>query len=216
MLRHVSPAFVEDPVRILRVARFAARFATLGFTVAPQTTRADARRGRAAAKSTRWCPSACGAKLQRALGEANPEVFFDTLKECGALTAVLPELAWNEPRTQLAAACSRYHTRAHSPIRSAADGSYAIGRRCIVRTPARAERISRSGATYQRASPQPAGRSAGSRRSCCTLFERSDAFRRPERFEQVAAGRADTGRYRQRNLDRHWRQREAQRCRKNR
>ena len=57
VLRHVSPAFAEDPVRILRVARFAARFP---FNIAPGDAGADARRWRRTARPTRWSPSACG------------------------------------------------------------------------------------------------------------------------------------------------------------
>ena len=58
VLRHVSDAFAEDPVRILRVARFAARFPD--FTRGRRDAGADAQHGRATAKSTRWCPSASG------------------------------------------------------------------------------------------------------------------------------------------------------------
>ena len=57
VLRHVSPAFAEDPLRVLRVARFAARF---GFAVAPETRGADARASRPAASSRRSRPSASG------------------------------------------------------------------------------------------------------------------------------------------------------------
>ncbi len=92
VLRHVSPAFVEDPVRILRVARFAARFAPLGFGVAAETLglmRAMVRDGEAAA----LVPERVWRELERALGEARPCSFLEVLEGCGALEVVLPELA---------------------------------------------------------------------------------------------------------------------------
>jgi tRNA nucleotidyltransferase (CCA-adding enzyme) len=91
VLRHVSPAFVEDPLRVLRVARFAARFAPLGFTVAPETMALMAeivRSGEMAALVAErvWV------ETERALGEARPPVYFEVLRECGALAAVFPEV----------------------------------------------------------------------------------------------------------------------------
>jgi tRNA nucleotidyltransferase (CCA-adding enzyme) len=91
VLRHVSPAFVEDPLRVLRVARFAARFAPLGFTVAPETLdlmRAIVAAGEVAA----LVPERVWAETERALGEANPVRYFEVLRACGALAAVFPEL----------------------------------------------------------------------------------------------------------------------------
>jgi len=92
-LRHVSPAFVEDPVRVLRVARFAARFAELGFQVAPETLalmQAMVVNGEVAA----LVPERVWREMERALNESRPEVFFDTLQDCGALEVVMPELHW--------------------------------------------------------------------------------------------------------------------------
>jgi tRNA nucleotidyltransferase (CCA-adding enzyme) len=92
VLRHVSPAFVEDPLRVLRVARFAARFAPLGFTVAPETLelmRAIVASGELAA----LVPERVWVETERALGEAQPVAYFDVLRECGALAVVFPEVA---------------------------------------------------------------------------------------------------------------------------
>ncbi|MEZ5500619.1 MAG: multifunctional CCA addition/repair protein [Steroidobacteraceae bacterium] len=91
ILRHVSPAFAEDPLRILRVARFAARYAALGFTVAPQTMalmRAMVDSGEAGALVAErvW------QETRRALGEPQPQRYFEVLAECGALAVVFPEL----------------------------------------------------------------------------------------------------------------------------
>jgi tRNA nucleotidyltransferase (CCA-adding enzyme) len=91
LLRHVSPAFVEDPLRVLRVARFAARFASLGFTVAPQTLelmRAIVASGEMGA----LVPERVWVETERALGEASPVTYLAVLRACGALAAVLPEV----------------------------------------------------------------------------------------------------------------------------
>ncbi|MBX5459789.1 MAG: multifunctional CCA addition/repair protein [Steroidobacteraceae bacterium] len=92
VLRHVSEAFVEDPVRVLRVARFAARFAELGFSVA-EDTRELMKRIVAAGEVDALVPERVWQETFRALGERRPDVFFETLRECGALQVIFPELA---------------------------------------------------------------------------------------------------------------------------
>jgi len=90
-LRHVSPAFAEDPVRILRVARFMARFKHLGFQVAEETIafmREMVRRGEADA----LVPERVWKETVRALAETTPEAYFETLRECGALQVIFPEI----------------------------------------------------------------------------------------------------------------------------
>lgn len=92
VLRHVSDAFAEDPVRVLRLARFAARFATLGFSVAEPTRalmRGMVRDGEVAA----LVPERVWRELERALAEPSPERFFSALQECNALAVILPEVA---------------------------------------------------------------------------------------------------------------------------
>ena len=91
LLRHVSPAFAEDPVRILRVARFHARFAALGFRVADETLalmRAMVESGEADA----LVPERVWQETAKALTGERPSVFFQTLRDCGALVRVMPEL----------------------------------------------------------------------------------------------------------------------------
>ncbi len=91
VLRHVSEAFAEDPVRVLRVARFAARFAPLGFTVAPETL--ELMRKMVATRANKaLVPERVWKETERALGEARPEVFFETLRACGALAVIFPEI----------------------------------------------------------------------------------------------------------------------------
>ena len=91
MLRHVSPAFAEDPLRVLRVARFAARYAYLGFSVASETLalmRTLAESGELAYLTAErvW------QEFARALMEDNPEVFIQVLRDCGDLKELLPEV----------------------------------------------------------------------------------------------------------------------------
>ncbi|HEV8018801.1 MAG TPA: multifunctional CCA addition/repair protein [Steroidobacteraceae bacterium] len=91
LLRHVSPAFVEDPVRVLRVARFAARFAPLGFRVAPETLELM-QRMTAAGEVSALVPERVWQETERALAETQPQVFFETLRACGALGVIFPEI----------------------------------------------------------------------------------------------------------------------------
>jgi tRNA nucleotidyltransferase (CCA-adding enzyme) len=91
VLRHVSPAFAEDPVRILRIARFAARFASLGFTVHADT-RELMRSMIAAGEVDALVPERVWQETERALAEPAPEVFFEVLRDCGALAMVFPEV----------------------------------------------------------------------------------------------------------------------------
>lgn len=91
LFRHISPAFAEDPVRILRIARFAARYAQLGFTVAEETRilmQDMVNNG----EVDHLVPERVWAELVKALNEPNPAAFFNTLRSCGALTRILPEL----------------------------------------------------------------------------------------------------------------------------
>ncbi len=91
VLRHVSPAFAEDPVRILRAARFMARWAHLGFSVAPETL--DLMRAMVAdGEVDHLVPERVFQELSRALGEPTPSAFLRTLRACGALARVLPEV----------------------------------------------------------------------------------------------------------------------------
>src|SRR5579863_3440127 len=92
LLRHVSESFIEDPVRVLRVARFAARYAALGFRVAEETV-ALMRRMSDSGELTALVPERVWQETERALGESRPDVYFETLRECGALQVIFPELA---------------------------------------------------------------------------------------------------------------------------
>ncbi|OOG44380.1 multifunctional CCA tRNA nucleotidyl transferase/2'3'-cyclic phosphodiesterase/2'nucleotidase/phosphatase [Rhodanobacter sp. C06] len=91
VLRHVSPAFVEDPVRLLRVARFAARFAPLGFTVADETM-VLLRQMVADGEVDHLVPERVWAETRKALAEEQPSAFLRVLRETGALRVLFPEV----------------------------------------------------------------------------------------------------------------------------
>jgi tRNA nucleotidyltransferase (CCA-adding enzyme) len=91
LLRHVSEAFVEDPVRILRVARFAARYAHLGFRVAEETL-ALMKQMTESGEVDALVPERVWQETERALGESRPDQFFETLRACGALAKIFPEI----------------------------------------------------------------------------------------------------------------------------
>ncbi|AMO47112.1 Multifunctional Cca protein [Enterobacter sp. FY-07] len=91
VLRHVSPAFGEDPLRVLRVARFAARYAHLSFRIADETMalmRAMTDEGELAHLTTErvW------QETENALRTRNPQVYFQVLRDCGALAVLFPEV----------------------------------------------------------------------------------------------------------------------------
>ena len=91
-LRHVSPHFVEDPLRVLRVARFAARYHHLGFTVAEETLSLMAEIV-AADELPHLSVERVWVETEKALAEQHPEIYWQVLADCGALAVLLPELA---------------------------------------------------------------------------------------------------------------------------
>jgi len=91
VLRHVSPAFVEDPVRVLRVARFMARFAPLGFGVADETMALMSEMV-GNGEVEHLVPERVWAETRKALAEPRPSAFLQTLRACGALRVLFPEI----------------------------------------------------------------------------------------------------------------------------
>lgn len=187
VLRHVSPAFAEDPVRILRVARFAARFA---FAIAPETMalmREMVRSGEADA----LVPERVWQELSRGLMEKIPSRMIAVLRECGALARILPEL-------------DRSLTRPGAPenlarrLDCAAAGGHALAVRfaslAIELAPAElaalVERINAPGDCRELARLAACEREEIGQRdldaeSTLSLLERADAFRRPERLDRL-------------------------------
>jgi tRNA nucleotidyltransferase (CCA-adding enzyme) len=129
IFRHVSDSFAEDPVRILRLARFAARFAD--FSVAPETL-ALMRRMVEAGEVDALVPERVWQELARGLMEAKPSRMFEVLRACGALARILPELdaLWGVPQRE--ASHPEIDTGVHvmMVIDHAARQSYALAIRC--------------------------------------------------------------------------------------
>ncbi|MFP2516164.1 multifunctional CCA addition/repair protein [Buttiauxella agrestis] len=90
-LRHVSPAFNEDPLRVLRVARFAARYAHLNFQIAPETQALMSSMA-ANGELEHLTPERVWKETENALTSRNPQVYFDVLRKCGALKVLFPEI----------------------------------------------------------------------------------------------------------------------------
>jgi tRNA nucleotidyltransferase (CCA-adding enzyme) len=185
ILRHVSEAFVEDPVRILRVARFAARY---GFSVAPETMelmRAMVRSGEA----DHLVPERVWQEIARGLQEARPALMIEVLRDCGALARVLPEidtLAAGERAGLLAAR-----------LEASAGSALAVRFACLTvglapeAASALCERLNAPGecrdlaglVARERAAVE--GASALGAEALLALLERTDAFRRAERLERL-------------------------------
>jgi tRNA nucleotidyltransferase (CCA-adding enzyme) len=108
ILRHVSPAFTEDPLRVLRVARFAARFFGLGFRVAPETLQLM-QEITASGELDHLVAERIWKETERSLSEAHAELFFDVLHDCAALAPIFPELLdnYSSHRDLLQRACAK-------------------------------------------------------------------------------------------------------------
>jgi tRNA nucleotidyltransferase (CCA-adding enzyme) len=183
VLRHVSPAFVEDPVRVLRVARFAARF---GFAVAPETLalmRAMTARGEVDA----LVPERVWQEFARGLMEAAPRRMFEVLTECGALARVLPEWSSLDEGRALGALDAAAARGAALPVRYAAllagaqeDVAERASERLRVPGDCRdlAVLAARSRPAVERADRADAP-------ALVDLLQQVDAFRRPERLEAL-------------------------------
>lgn len=183
VLRHVGPSFVEDPVRILRVARFAARFAD--FAIAPQTRalmRAIVERGEADA----LVPERVWQEIARGLMEAKPSRMIEALLDCGLIARLYPEL---DDLATVAPALDRAAHRglalaARFAILAAACGTpaklaSALGK---LRVDGESARLARLLVELRHTLPQ-----AREAHALLAALERADALRRPERFESLLA-----------------------------
>lgn len=211
LFRHVSEAFAEDPVRILRVARFAARFAE--FRVA-DTTNELMRQMVEAGEVDALVPERVWQELARGLMERRPSRMFDVLRDCGALARIMPELdaLWGQPRPQASEADSGVH------MMQVIDHAAAQGHTLVVRfaaltlglgtdtapiaelckrlkVPNDCRDLALLAAREQDRVNRAALPDAG---ALVALFGRCDAFRKPERFGEMllaiechALGRAD-------------------------
>jgi tRNA nucleotidyltransferase (CCA-adding enzyme) len=180
VLRHVGPSFPEDPVRILRVARFAARF---GFAIAPETL-ALMRRMVTDGEADHLVPERVWQEFAKGLTEPAPRRMFDALAACGALEHVLPE--WHSLDGERAlAALDKAAEAAHSlPVRYAA--LFAGGQAGAADAASARLRAPNDCRDLAVLAARLSDRVRAARRldaeAIVDLLERTDAFRRPERF----------------------------------
>jgi tRNA nucleotidyltransferase (CCA-adding enzyme) len=189
VLRHVGEAFAEDPVRILRVARFAARF---GFSVAPATM-ALMRRMVASGEADALVPERVWQEVSRGLMEREPSRMVAVLRECGALARILPEIdaTFSAPDVpeRMAGRIDHAAMRGYAlPVRYALlvldldeAAAQSLARRVNAPTEFRvlAQAAIRDRALLARANELDAD-------TLLAVLERADAFRRPERLERLA------------------------------
>ena len=195
VLRHVSPAFAEDPVRILRVARFAARF---GFAVAPQTM-ALMRAMVADGETDALVPERVWQEFSRGLMEGNPAPMFGVLAEAGLLSKLLPELGLELEHGRPANDASRVLVRS---LECAASERLALAPRFALTAmhapsaeavAALSARLRASGecrdlaVLAHRHAPALMRAPSLAAPARLELLERCDAFRRPDRFEELLA-----------------------------
>ena len=203
VLRHVGPAFVEDPVRILRVARFAARF--FDFSIAPETI-ALMREMVASGEIDHLVAERVWQEFARGLMEEKPSRMLAVLDECGALARLLPEvdggenvgLALDEAARRGHELAIRYAVLLHDPGPAAFDAALQaeqVARKvkrvnavCArLKAPADCRDLALLVARYEADIWHGAQLSAA---SLAKLLETTDALRRPQRFEQQLAASA--------------------------
>ena len=179
VLRHVSPAFREDPVRILRVARFAARFDGLGFGIAPQTMALMCEMV-AKDEAAALVPERVWQETLRALGEDAPRRFFEVLRECGALKVIFPEIdrLWGVPQPK------RWHPEIDTGVHvmMVLEQAARFSDKVEVRFAALTHDLGK-GVTPERFWPRHSGHEAASVRLVGEMCERLGA---PKRFRTLA------------------------------
>lgn len=189
VLRHVSPAFAEDPVRILRVARFAARFADLGFTVAPETM-ALMREMVANGEASALVSERVWRELEGALGTAAPQRCFEVLRGCGALPVLLPEIAGSSEAAlgmkalQQAAAAGAGVAVRWAALLAGLKVAEVDALCARLRVPGEPRELALLYARLGADQIGSAEQAAADPQRLLSLFEQADAFRRPERFAQ--------------------------------
>lgn len=205
-LRHVSPAFAEDPLRVLRVARFAARYADLGFRVAPDTQTLMQRLA-ASGELRDLTPERAWKEISRALMEPRPDVFIQVLRDCGALAELFAEIDalfdvdHGAPAQALLASLRRGAEHAQPlPVRWAAllapladsidncpdeanlEAIEAVNRRC--KPPRECQELALLSGRYRREAERAEQLSA---ERLLALLQHFDIYRRPQRFEHFLA-----------------------------
>ncbi len=189
VLRHVSPAFAEDPVRILRVARFAARF---GFGIAPET-QALMRKMVQEGEADALVAERVWQEVARGLMERKPSRMFEVLRECGALARVMPEI---DALFESGGATAAFHALdAAAQAQGSLEVRFAALARALdplaaealadrMRAPAACRDLALLTARHANAIADAAQLDAA---GLLELLDAADAWRRPERFSELAA-----------------------------
>jgi len=172
VLRHVSEAFAEDPVRILRVARFAARF---GFTVHPETLALMQRMVRAG-EADYLVPERVWQEFAKGLAEEHAEKMFEVLKASGLYDKLLPEIKAPPPR--FAGALAERFARLAWEL----DEKQALALSERLKAPGEVRDLAVLAAALR---PALAGAAKAAPKALLDILKRGDAFRRPERFRQL-------------------------------
>lgn len=186
LLRHVSPAFAEDPLRVLRVARFAARYAVLGFHVADETL-ALMRQISGSGELQALTAERSWKEIERALMEDQPQVFIQVLRACDALPELMPELeggADTLPALQQAAARHQpLHVRWACLLRGLEPAAIkALNQR--FKAPRDCQELAVLVGEFAEQADQAMAQDAT---SLLEMLQKFDVYRRPQRFEDFIA-----------------------------
>ncbi|MDO6822707.1 multifunctional CCA tRNA nucleotidyl transferase/2'3'-cyclic phosphodiesterase/2'nucleotidase/phosphatase [Marinobacter sp. 1_MG-2023] len=188
-LRHVSEAFKEDPLRIIRTARFAARFQPLGFTVCAETM-ALMRTMVAAGEVEHLVPERVWQEIQRALHEQSPVTFFQVMRDCGALAVLIPELSSEDNFSAALETLQCVHSAEGSTaerfaaLLCALDERDCTSRAKALKAPNDCQQLARLAAAFlpEIGKLDLAQPDAG---HLLELLENADLWRRPERFSSL-------------------------------
>jgi len=190
-LRHVSPAFAEDPLRILRTARFAARFQPMGFEVHADTM-ALMQQMVAEGEVDHLVPERVWQEVQRALHEQEPGTFFEVLRDCGALPVLIPELADDDTlATALSALRSVARHDTGTDQRFAAllmplSTEQAVTRAEAMKAPNDCRDLARLACHFKTALADLSSNEDSSASALLELLDYADLWRRGARFEALA------------------------------
>lgn len=186
-LRHVSGAFSEDPLRILRTARFAARLQPMGFTVA-EPTMALMRQMVDDGEIDHLVPERVWQEIQRALHENEPGTFFEILRDCGALAGIIPELDRDDAFSAAIAALRCAHngggetdTR-FAALMSPLPPTQARNRAAQLKAPNDCQDLARLTTSL---APQVRAMTGQQAESLLQLLDEADVWRRPDRFTRL-------------------------------
>ena len=186
-LRHVSGAFAEDPLRILRTARFAARLQPQGFSVA-DSTMALMRQMVDEGEVDHLVPERVWQEIQRALHENEPGTFFEVLRACGALATIIPELDQDDTfSAAISALRCAHHGNSGTDARFAAlmsplEPAEAIDRGAQLKAPNGCQDLARLTTSLM---PQIRAMKACEAETLLRLLDEADVWRRADRFAEL-------------------------------